>query len=109
MRYCYMTNGKCSGTCTSSAVFSSVKKLSVPLCLTCKQMFGGNCAGGVKAVKVMCGDHTPPPPSPAVLAAAIGGSVVALILLLIGLKKWDDKKKANAAPTFKEPNVNASV
>lgn len=109
LRYCYMANGKCSGACVSSAVFSTVKKLAVPLCLTCQQMFGGSCANGVKAVKVMCGDHTPPPANTAVLVAAIAGGIVGFVLLLFCLKKYDDKKKAAAAPTFKEGQTNASV
>ena len=100
LRYCFMTNGKCEGTCVSSAIDKALKNKDVPLCLECKKMFGGDCANGVKAVKVLCGDHTPPPASPVVIAAAVGGSV-GLVLILVCLKMLQKKKEGK--PVFTSP------
>ena len=56
MRYCFMVNDACTGQCTSSAVFPTVKPWSVPLCKSHTDIFGAPSSYGILSVKISCGD-----------------------------------------------------
>ena len=56
MRYCWMTSGDCSGTCSSSAAFTAVAGWSVPACQSHTAVFGGSSAFGINSVRIGCGD-----------------------------------------------------
>jgi len=60
MRYCWMVNGACSGTCGSSAVTMnpSAASWSVPACQSFTAVFGGPSSSGINSMKFSCGDQT---------------------------------------------------
>jgi len=74
MRYCWMTNGDCSGTCSSSAVFATVKDWSVPVCKSHTDIFGGPSSYGIQSVKLSCVDAGDDPcfPSSSIVTKADG-------------------------------------
>lgn len=64
MRWCWMANADCSGSCTSSAVFTEVADWSVPACQSHTAVFGGPSDYGINSVKISCGDAVNPSPPP---------------------------------------------
>ena len=60
MRWCWMANGDCTGTCSSSAIFAKTKSWSVPVCKSHTDVFGGPSSYGIQSVKLSCVDAVRP-------------------------------------------------